>query len=453
MPNRLLLIDDDSDQVLVLSRALQSLNLSAEISGTSQIQIAFEMFKETKPGVVLLDLSLTEDGPQSGLSLLSQLIEYAPLTRVIVLTGHSSSEFGVQAIERGAHAFLPKPAISEQLKVLIEDAFNNFELRVELQKLRSQSHDDLLVGNSDAIKKIREEISFASSTSKPVLITGDTGTGKGLVAHLIHKQSDRSQKPFVRYQPSIGSAELTYAELFGARKGAYTGAFEDRKGLIAHAHKGTFFLDEVGELPSAVQISLLGVLQEKKFRPLGENRDELSDFRLISATNRSLDDAIKEGAFRLDLFHRINHHHIHIPSLLARAEDISLIVDHILTGMIASEGISKIEISHEAEASLRSHSWPGNIRELEATIQRAALKASFENRVVILKEDLGSHIVSANISSGKSFSERVEEFKVALIEKALAESHGNQVQASKALELDRSSMRRILARSPKAYSL
>lgn len=400
---------------------------------------------ELSPGVVILDLSLTSDGPKSGLSLLSEIIEHSPLTRVIVLTGHSTSEYGVQAIERGAHSFIGKPADPIQLKVLIDDAFNNHALRAELQNLKSKKNQDLLVGNSDLIKKVKDEILFASSTSQPVLITGETGTGKGVVALLIHNNGVRSAGSFIRYQPSIGSAELTYAELFGAKKGSYTGAIEDRKGLIALSNGGTFFLDEVGELPPQIQVTFLGVLQEKRFKPLGESKEEKSDFRLISATNRPLDDAVAQGNFRLDLIHRINHHHIKLPSLRQIPSDIPLITSHILEDLSHQEGISKIEVSSEAESALMAYNWPGNVRELEAVIKGAALKASFENRIYISREDL--RMSTPQSSSNKSFSDQVEEFKLSLIRKALSEAQGNQVQASKILELDRSSMRRILARA------
>lgn len=447
MRKELLIIDDDSDHVLVLSRALKSLLPQISISGTSQISKAQEVIKENSPGVIILDLSLTSDGPSSGLSLLSEIIEIAPLTRVIVLTGHSTSEFGMQAIERGAHAFIGKPAEPAQLKILIEDAFNNFALRDELQRLKTKSHQDLLIGDSDLIKKAKDEIIFAASTSQPVLITGETGTGKGIAALLIHKQSIRNSKSFIRYQPSIGSSELTFSELFGAKKGSYTGAIEDRKGLVSLAHGGTFFLDEVGELPSQIQVTFLGVLQEKTFKPLGETKEEVSDFRLISATNRSLDEAVTQGSFRLDLLHRINHHHIVLPPLREITSDIPVIASHILEGLCTEEGISRIEITTDALTALKSYNWPGNVRELEAVIKRAAHKASFENRINISKEDLKFSLLSSGGSSKKSFSEQVEDFKISLINKALQEAGGNQVQASKLLELDRSSMRRILARS------
>ena len=272
-----------------------------------------------------------------------------------------------------------------------------------------------------------------------MLLTGETGTGKGFIARLIHN----GRGPFVAYQPIIGSGELMYSELFGALKGSFTGALQDRIGLVAAANGGTLFLDEIGELPVTLQVTLLGVLQDKIYRPLGTNQEKQSHFRLISATNVELKDRINKGEFRPDLFHRINHLHIHVPPLRERPEEIIPLANYFLEKVCEKNNCSSIELSEGAIQALKVHAWPGNIRELEAVIERGVYKALFADSLLVDEEFLG---LRERASEVRSFAEKVENYKLALIDEALKESNGNQVEAARLLQLDRSSMRRMLAR-------
>lgn len=426
---KVFIIDDEADQVLLLSAALQKLGLS--VLGTSKVDHALKEIETVRPNVVVTDLSLNpNDGPKSGLSLISEIRKIDSSLRIIVLTGHATNEYGIEAIKRGAHSFIAKPANPEHLKVLIDDAFNNYDLREELKNSKTKA---------PIPDKLKSEIDFAKTSDQAVLLTGETGTGKGFIARLIHN----GRGPFVAYQPIIGSGELMYSELFGALKGSFTGAIQDRIGLVAAANGGTLFLDEIGELPVTLQVTLLGVLQDKLFRPLGSNQEKQSQFRLISATNVELKDRINKGEFRPDLFHRINHIHIHLPPLRERQEEIIPFANYFLEKVCEKNNCSSIELSDGAIQALKVHSWPGNIRELEAVIERGVYKALFADSLLVNEEFLGLREV---VSEVRSFAEKVENFKIALIDDALREAKGNQVEAARMLQLDRSSMRRMLAR-------
>jgi len=439
---RLLLVDDDADHLLILSHALKKLGISASIQAAGNAEKAKNLFSDLKPQVVTLDLSLNEkQGPESGLNLLSELIAIDPLVRIIVLTGHSGNEYGIQAIARGAHAFLAKPAIAEHLKILIDDCFKQYLLREELKALRTKTLKSQLVGKSEIIERVREEILFAAQTPKPVLLLGETGTGKGVAAKMIFELC--GGKDFIRYQPTVTNPELVASELFGHQKGAFTGAIEERVGLIKKAHQGVLFIDEIAELPLQVQVSFLGVLQDKKFRSLGSDKEIESHFKLISATNADLSKNIEAGSFRSDLFHRINHHVITMPALKERRDDIKILSESFLQKLSFQESLPTCSFTNEAISYLENHDFTGNVRELEAIVERGAYRALFEKKDIIEKQ----HLITTKVSSENlSFQEKVENYKISLIEEALRQSDGNQVRASDLLKLERSTLRRILAR-------
>jgi len=439
---RLLLVDDDADHLLILSHALKKLGTTASVQAAGNADKAKILFSEFQPQVVTLDLSLNEkQGPESGLNLLSELISIDPLVRIIVLTGHSGNEYGIQAIARGAHAFLAKPATAEHLKILIDDCFNQYALRRELQSSRTKSLESQLVGISQSIQRVREEILFAAQTPKPVLLLGETGTGKGVAAKMIFELY--GGKEFIRYQPTLTNPELVASELFGHQKGSFTGAIEERVGLIRKAHQGVLFIDEIAELPLQAQVSFLGVLQDKKFRSVGSDKEIESHFKLISATNADLSKNIESGSFRSDLLHRINHHVITMPALRERREDIKILSESFLQKLSFQESLPTCSFSSEAITFLENHDFTGNVRELEATVERGVYRAIFEKKDIIEKE----HLIAKQVSpENLSFQEKVENYKISLIEDALRNSGGNQVKASELLKLERSTLRRILAR-------
>lgn len=449
MSGRVLIIDDDGEAILSLVRALKSIGQRAEISAAAGQEEALAIFREKKAEAVLLDLCLVPSGGvESGLSLLRQMIEADPSSRILVLTGHSSIESGIKAMELGAANFIAKPANPAHLNVLINDAIQQAVIRRAWASLRLKTDADSinrLAGVSPQIQKVREAIRFAAATSQPVLITGETGTGKGVCARLIHDLSLRNKSPFVRSQPYFAGGGFVQSELFGHIRGAFTGADRDRVGLMAEAEDGTLFLDEIDEMPMDTQVTLLGVLQEKVFRRLGSNRDESARFRLVSASNADLSKRIEERRFREDLLHRIGHYRIHLPPLRDRRADIPIISSQILDRLRAEAQIQVFRISAGANAILGRENWPGNVRELEARLETAAYRAHFAGRREIYEKDVDAPEPQAR--STRTFSALVDDYKSSLIKDALLKYSGNQTQAAAALGLDRSSLRRMIRRS------
>ncbi len=445
-----LLVDDDGEAVLSLIRALKASGIDAPLHAASTQDKALSLIKELDPYVVVLDLHLDPaKGVESGFSVLKSLTLSSPATKVIVLTGHGSSEFGIRALELGAAHFLQKPADILHLRVLIQDGIAQSSLKREYLSMRARegnAENSPLIGISKTAEKIREQILFAAKTAQSVLILGETGTGKGLCAREIHRLSARSGAKFIRYQPNFGTSDLISSELFGHMKGAFTGALETRKGLIVESDKGTLFLDEVDQLPKETQVALLGVLQDKVIRAVGSNTETGVNFRLITASNADIKDKIRSGSFREDLFHRIAHLVIHLPPLKDRKEDIEPLAGAVLQNLQRREGISSLTLSPAALFLLSKHEWPGNIRELEAVIEGAAYRAAFRGAFEIDAEDIAIRGAESSPQTTDSFAERVESYKRKLVDDALIACGGNQVKASELLQLDRSTLRRIIER-------
>lgn len=447
--NDVILIDDDSDLLFSLIRALKSEGLQSKLHGASSREKAIELIESVSPAVAVIDLSLNDkEGIESGFSLLVEMLRVAPSLRIIVLTGHTDVSYGVRAISLGAANFLEKPPDILHLKALIEDGLKQYSLRTELLALKekeSSSLEKIIVGASKAAVRLREEVIFAAATPQPALLTGETGTGKGLCAKAIHLLSARAANPFVTYQPSFGGGDLIRSDLFGHVKGAFTGATEDRGGLFKRADKGSLFLDEIDELPLETQVSLLGVLQNKRASALGSDSSYSSDFRLIAATNEDPLRALEKGKLRSDFYHRIGHLKIQVPTLRERLEDLPILSSHALELLAERENLFGLYLSDEALEKLTRYDWPGNIRELLAAVEGGAYRAAYGGRRRIEATDfsIGRDLPA---SSNGSFHDRVETFKQNLIRDALDRSGGNQVQAAKELGLDRSTMRRFLAR-------
>jgi transcriptional regulator with PAS, ATPase and Fis domain len=301
---------------------------------------------------------------------------------------------------------------------------------------------------------VLESAAFAASNSRPVLLIGETGTGKGVLAQAIHKayisdpkRLQQESGPFIRFQPSFLNSDLIASELFGHLKGAFTGANEERKGLIGEAHQGTLFIDEVDELPQEVQVLLLNVLQEKTFRRLGANSDSSSDFRLIAATNRTKVGLVTEKQLRRDFYHRIAHCTIEIPPLRKRPEDISLLAQGFVQSLVLKEKLGVQGLTDEACGVLNAHYWPGNIRELQAVVEGGVYYASYKGRRFVEAADIEiSNNDNLDAKNGIAFRKQVREFEEELVLNALRFCNNNQSQAAAKLQIDRSSFRRILSR-------
>lgn len=449
---RVLLVDDDAESLWSLARALKAAGLAAAIDAASNVEKACEYLQQDPPQVVVLDLSLDPvSGVESGFALLRRILGEIPFCRVIVLTGHGSNHYGMRALELGAANFLQKPADVLHLCALARDGIAQAELKREHLRVLAEAAiaaGARLAGGSEAIAKVREQVRYAAGTLQPVLIVGETGTGKGVCAQEIHRLGPRAGANFIRYQPSFGSFDLVNSDLFGHVKGAFTGAAEARRGLIIEAHKGTLFLDEVDQLPAETQVVLLGVLQDKAVRALGADRDAPSDFRLLCASNADIEKSMNQGALRRDFYHRIAHYTIELPPLRARRGDVEALAQQVLARLRDRERVNVVAIDAGALRRLQLHDWPGNVRELEAAVAGAAYHAQFCGRVQIVEEDLFLQRNGRGDSpAGAPYAQKVEHFKLELIRNAIAACGGNQVKAAQLLGLDRSSMRRILMRS------
>ncbi len=444
----LLIVDDDSEMLQSLSRVLSPLIAPLSLCGAAVRDRAVQLAAGESPKVAVLDLCIDEKiGVESGFSLLKELLARDDSLRVIVLTGHGSTENGIRALSLGAASFLEKPVDPYHLAALVKDGVNQSALRRyqrQLLQVNANATSARLVGSSSEIARVREQLEFAATTTQPAFLLGETGTGKGLCARIIHDLSDRKAARFIPYHPNFGGGDLVQSELFGHLKGSFTGAAEARKGLVAEAHGGTLFLDEVDEIPGDTQVRLLDVLQEKRFRAIGSNELQSVDCRIVAATNRPVGELLQQGKLRQDLYHRIAHCLIEIPPLRERKGDIPELLKAALEALRAREGLNVFEIEENAIEAAVAYGWPGNVRELQAVVEGSAFKARFKSRTWISLDDMALGRTSRDTDSTGTFNELVEAFKEKLVRSALERAQGNQVQAAKELSLDRGTLRRIL---------
>jgi DNA-binding NtrC family response regulator len=446
----LLIVDDEPEVARTLERALKRKGLESEILIAENEELALETLELKSPEVILLDLTLNPKiGPESGLKLLDEILENNSKTRVLVLTSQSASKYGKEALKRGALSFINKPADPDFLIPLIKDAVHSVNLEKQLKLPNTElSQSGIRFGlktKSKSMLQVMETLNYACFNDQPILIYGETGTGKGVISRIIHSFSKRNKGPFIRYQPSFSNPDLVASELFGHKRGAFTGALEDRRGLIAEAEGGCLFIDEIDSLPKETQVLLLEVLQEKTFRRVGSNRLEKSNFRLITAINKPIKELIKKGSIREDFYHRISHITLDLPPLRERKDDISLLSEDFFNNTISKENLSLRKLETSAIKKIERYSWPGNIRELQATIERACHLAHFRGLTTLSADELQLSS-DKSIQSKGTFRDQVHHFEETLVKKALEECGGNQVQASKSLGLDRTVLRRIMDR-------
>jgi two-component system response regulator PilR (NtrC family) len=384
-----------------------------------------------------------------GMGVLDRVKEHSPETLVLMVTAYATAESAVEAMKRGAYDYLMKPFKVDEIRLVIRNALEKTALRRENRTLRDQvERRKEFVGVSEKIKRVFDLIDRIASGRSSVFIVGESGTGKELVARAIHEKSARSDKPFVSINCAAIPENLIESELFGYMKGAFTGAATNKMGLFEAAHEGTLFLDEVGELPSSVQVKLLRVLQERALRRVGSTTSTPIDVRILSATNRNLEDDVKSGRFREDLFYRLNVIQIHVPPLRDRPEDIPVLATYFLERYAAEHGKKLEGISREAMDKIRSYSFPGNVRELENMIEQSvALETSKTIRPESLpekmKEDRGvpapptDHFPPA----GVDLQTVIDAYERNLILEALRASGGIQKKAAELLKISFRSIR------------
>jgi two-component system response regulator PilR (NtrC family) len=421
-----LIVDDEPDLCELLSITLQRMELSPRTAGN--VAAAQRMLKTEQFDLCLTDMQLP-DG--DGLELVEWIQQYCPNVPVAVITAHGNMETAVRALKLGAYDFVSKPLDLAGLRKLVSTAI----------KL-SETNDDTsvfgprLLGASQAMQHMREMIARVARSQAPVHISGESGTGKELVAKLIHESGPRRDGPFVPVNCGAIPNELMESELFGHKRGSFTGAVSDKKGLIQSAEGGTLFLDEIADLPLHMQVKLLRVIQEKAVRPVGEQLEVAVDVRILSATHKNLAHLVAEGAFREDLFYRVNVIELRVPSLRDRPEDVPDLAEAILRRLGRRMKITPPMLARDALASLEAYAFPGNVRELENILERAiTLSTSGEVRAadIELRSVSGMASASANSSNAGALGDHLEDIEREAIVKALEQTRYNKTAAAKAL--------------------
>ena len=369
---RALIIDDDKNIRETLLAYLESLGCQATAVATADA--AVKVLNRQGFDIGFLDLRL---GHSDGMALIPQLLAESPGFSIVVMTAFATFDSAVEAIKRGATEYLPKPFTPAQIRHVIEQTLRQRELKrrlIELEgRLRQASPEVELESDSNKIRSILEIAAKAARAEAPVLLRGESGTGKSVLARAIHSMSHRSQAPFVVVNCPTLSEELLASELFGHAKGAFTGAVRDQPGRVEAAEGGTLFLDEIGEISPSLQAKLLRFIEGKEFERIGETKVRRADVRMIAATNRDLAHHVREGSFREDLLYRLNVIELHMPPLRERPEDILRLARHFLVFFAKSARRRMPELSPAAESALLAYKWPGNVRELRNTIERAVI--------------------------------------------------------------------------------
>jgi DNA-binding NtrC family response regulator len=439
---RVLVVDDERD----ICRALEFLLLSEgyEVSSALDAQQALELFNKKAYDLVITDLRM----PRSdGIELLQQLKALSPETPVVIMTAYASVESAVEAMKKGAADYIVKPFINEEIKLTVRRLLEqsrlraeNLALRRELSQHRRRCKEVVFI--SDVMVRLFELIDDVAPTKSNVLLLGESGTGKDLIAEIIHCQSPRSKGSFISINCSAIPEGLLESELFGHRRGAFTGASSDKKGLIELAHEGTLFLDEIGDMPLPLQAKLLRVLETGELMPLGDTRARHVDVRLIAATNQDLEAKIREGSFREDLYWRLSVFEIRIPPLRERREDIPLLVDFFIRKFAQDNRKPVREASAEALQVLEAYPWPGNVRELANVIERAVVLARGER---IGLEHLPEKLrLGSRVSNPSTLKEALSQYERSLILRVYEEHGRNKEATARHLGIDLATLYRKL---------
>jgi len=433
----ILLVEDEANARKVLTLGLESRGHTvAEAAGPDE---ARHLLESGGFDIVLTDLRM--EGRDAGLDVVRMAAELCPKAKILLLTAYASAETAVEAMREGAFDYLTKPVSAEELGQAVERALASNE--DTLGAPATKSSDEVFVGESLVMRRIRERLARAAAKDFTVLITGESGTGKELAARFVHKHSSRGAGPFVPVHCGAIPETLFESELFGYCKGSFTGADSDRSGLIESADGGTLFLDEVGEMPLAVQVKLLRVLQDMKVRRVGEKSERKVDVRVVAATNRDLDEAVKQGTFREDLFYRLNVVPIHMPALRQRREDIPRLVESLLNRW----GGAQARISDSCMQRLMRLPLLGNVRELENLLQRLLALSEGEQLDETLLDDFypivegGSLGIEELHAQGINLDQALESVERQLLADALQESSGNVTRAAEILGISFRSIR------------
>lgn len=441
----LLIVDDDDELRASISRRLKRLGHS--VSDAALPSDAIELGRKKRFDVALIDLSMPE---MDGIELLGKLKEIEPAGQVVLLTGEATVATAVEAMRLGAFDYVTKPCPFEDLRRILEQAWKHQQLGQENVQLRAAldriSPPSEIIGETACVRRLMQLIQRSAPTDSPILVLGESGTGKELVARAVHRQSRRAERPMVTINCAALQESLLESELFGHEKGAFTGATSAKLGLFEVANGGTLFIDELGELAPALQAKLLRVLEDGSLRRVGSTRETRVDVRIIAATNRNLQQDVKDGRFREDLFYRINVLTIALPPLRDRRDDIPLLIDHFLRG----SGRGHWQIVDDTRKALCNYAWPGNVRELSNVIERATILAEHDR---ITMADLPDSIsrcasgtggVSGPADVEDDAIDNLEERERRHVARVLQREGGRRKQTAKALGINRRSLYRLI---------
>lgn len=449
----ILIIDDESSILHSLEGILSDEGYQVFLAENGRIGL--EILEKEVPDLVLLDIAMPG---MDGIEVLSKIKSAYPFVPVIIMTGHGSIDVAVKAIKMGSYDFLEKPLEMDKLLLTVKNALDFGNLQREnlflKQKIERQHR---FIGNSPAIQTLRKQIGQVASTDAWVLIYGENGSGKEVVAREIHRLSRRRQKPFVEVNCAAIPEELIESELFGHEKGAFTGATSSKRGKFDMAHEGTLFLDEIGDMSLKTQAKILRILEEQRFERVGGNKTIQVDARVIAATNKNLEEEIKKGNFREDLYFRLNVIPFTIPPLRERGRDIILLAEYFLKEFTENMGKKLKVLNDEAKTALMHYHWPGNVRELKNTMERLSIMSPSD---VIALEDLSPNILTQPVQSAvsgdvngifgsDSIKEAVSHFERGYIIQKLRENEGNISRTAEKIGI----ARRNLTHKIKSYNI
>jgi|SRR5208283_2698816 len=451
MKQTILIVDDNPDMVHFVERLIRN-ELDLNTCGADSAEAALRIIEKDTIHCVLADMKMPG---MDGIELLQNIREKDTFLPVIIMTAYGGIESAVNSMKEGAYDFITKPFEEERLLHTVRRALEHQSLlqkNLDLERrIREKEKETFFVGESPRIKELIDTLRLVARTDVTVLITGETGTGKELAARMIHKLSNRTSKPFVPVNCPAIPENILESELFGYRKGAFTGATSDREGLFQAAQEGTLFLDEIGDISTSLQAKLLRVLQERELKPLGDTTTRRVDVRVIAATNRDLEGNLAAGLFRSDLYYRLNVVSVHTPPLREIAEDIPLIAFHFLSLFCAEMGLDRKKLTEEAIRHLVSRPWNGNARELQNEIQRAVI---FSKHDFLAPEDFGKSLqIIPSVEDnpdiyGLDYREArkniLSVFNKEYITRLLRHTEGNVSLAAQTAGLERQSLQHIM---------
>ncbi|HVT40234.1 MAG TPA: sigma-54 dependent transcriptional regulator [Gemmatimonadaceae bacterium] len=447
MSRRILIVDDEQGIRAALTQLLEYEGYEVQVAGSGAEGIA--LYPTWRPQLTFLDVKMAG---LDGLETLKRLREVDPAAIVVMISGHATIQNAVEATQLGAYDILEKPLDTDRILVTLRNAVGRIDLAEENERLKATIESRYeIVGRSFAIRALIDRIDKITGSAARVLITGENGTGKELVARALHRQSPRARKPFVEVNCAAIPSELIESELFGHMKGSFTGALQDRAGKFEQADGGTLFLDEIGDMSLAAQAKVLRVLQDGEVTRIGGAKSRTVDVRVLAATNKRIEEEIASGRFREDLYYRLNVVPIHVPPLRERREDIPLLIDHFLLQLARHDGVAPRGVDSSAIERLTQFDWPGNVRELRNTIERLLILATGP-RVTAADVDrlVGMRSAAAGGLGGLEECKTYESFKLAA-ERAfllvkLRQHDWNVAETARALEMPRSNLYKKIER-------